>query len=165
MTETTEIKEELTWESCRRVRLVGQPLGLGGVMTTGGGFLSYHMIKAYSFSEPWWLQLGNVLLIVGFLFMLYLGICNLLTLFHTVWVRDGEIQLRIGSLVLFRLPEERIASIRSTNQLVTVRNKDIDLYRLRVCWNGKLHRSFWIDWSVSNEEMLREHLKNTLFML
>ena len=160
----TETKEEQVWESCRRVRLVGQPLGLGTIMTAAGGYMTYHMIKAYSFSEPWWLQLGNVLLIVGFAFMLYMGIYYLLTLFQRVWVRDGEVQLRIGSLVLFRLPEERITAVRGTDQLVTVRNKDIDLLRMKVCWNGKLHRSFWIDWSISNEEMLKEHLKNTLFM-
>ena len=160
----TETKEELTWESCRRVRLVGQPLGLGLILAVPGGFLTYHMIKAYSFSEPWWLQLGNVLLIVGFAFMVYMGIYYLSTLFKRVWIRDGEVQLRIGKLVLFRLPEERITSVRSTGQLVTVRNKDIDLYRMKVCWDGKLHRSFWIDWSISNEEMLKEHLKNTLFM-
>ena len=160
----TETKEELTWESCRRVRLVGQPLGLGLILAVPGGFLTYHMIKAYSFSEPWWLQLGNVLLIVGFAYMVYMGIYYLSTLFQRVWIRDGEVQLRIGKLVLFRLPEERITSVRSTGQLVTVRNKDIDLYRMKICWDGKLHRSFWIDWSISNEEMLKEHLKNTLFM-
>ena len=160
----TETKEELTWESCRRVRLVGQPLGLGLILAVPGGFLTYHMIKAYSFSEPWWLQLGNVLLIVGFAFMVYMGIYYLSTLFQRVWIRDGEVQLRIGKLVLFRLPEERITSVRSTGQLVTVRNKDIDLYRMKICWDGKLHRSFWIDWSISNEEMLKAHLKNTLFM-
>ncbi len=160
----TETKEELTWESCRRVRLVGQPLGLGLILAVPGGFLTYHMIKAYSFSEPWWLQLGNVLLIVGFAYMVYMGIYYLSTLFQRVWIRDGEVQLRIGKLVLFRLPEERITSVRSTGQLVTVRNKDIDLYRMKICWNGKLHRSFWIDWSISNEEMLKAHLKNTLFM-
>ena len=160
----TETKEELTWESCRRVRLVGQPLGLGLILAVPGGFLTYHMIKAYSFSEPWWLQLGNVLLILGFAYMVYMGIYYLSTLFQRVWIRDGEVQLRIGSLVLFRLPEERITSVRSTGQLVTVRNKDIDLYRMKICWDGKLHRSFWIDWSISNEEMLKAHLKNTLFM-
>ena len=160
----TETKEELTWESCRRVRLVGQPLGLGLILAVPGGFLTYHMIKAYSFSEPWWLQLGNVLLILGFAYMVYMGIYYLSTLFQRVWIRDGEVQLRIGKLVLFRLPEERITSVRSTGQLVTVRNKDIDLYRMKICWNGKLHRSFWIDWSISNEEMLKAHLKNTLFM-
>ena len=160
----TETKEELTWESCRRVRLVGQPLGLGLILAVPGGFLTYHMIKAYSFSEPWWLQLGNVLLIVGFAYMVYMGIYYLSTLFQRVWIRDGEVQLRIGSLVLFRLPEERITSVRSTGQLVTVRNKDIDLYRMKICWDGKLHRSFWIDWSISNEEILKAHLKNTLFM-
>ena len=160
----TETKEELTWESCRRVRLVGQPLGLGLILAVPGGFLTYHMIKAYSFSEPWWLQLGNVLLILGFAYMVYMGIYYLSTLFQRVWIRDGEVQLRIGKLVLFRLPEERITSVRSTGQLVTVRNKDIDLYRMKICWDGKLHRSFWIDWSISNEEMLKAHLKNTLFM-
>ena len=160
----TETKEELTWESCRRVRLVGQPLGLGLILAVPGGFLTYHMIKAYSFSEPWWLQLGNVLLIVGFAYMVYMGIYYLSTLFQRVWIRDGEVQLRIGKLVLFWLPEERITSVRSTGQLVTVRNKDIDLYRMKICWDGKLHRSFWIDWSISNEEMLKAHLKNTLFM-
>ena len=160
----TETKEELTWESCRRVRLVGQPLGLGLILAVPGGFLTYHMIKAYSFSEPWWLQLGNVLLILGFAYMVYMGIYYLSTLFQRVWIRDGEVQLRIGSLILFRLPEERITSVRSTGQLVTVRNKDIDLYRMKICWDGKLHRSFWIDWSISNEDMLKAHLKNTLFM-
>ena len=160
----TETKEEQVWESCRRVRLVGQPLGLGTIMTAAGGYLTYHMIKAYSFSEPWWLQLGNVALILSFAFMLYMGIYYLLTLFQRVWVCDGEIQLRIGKLVLFRLPEERITSIRGTEQLVTVRNKEVDLLRMKVCWDGKLHRSFWIDWTISGEEMLRQHLKNTLFM-
>ena len=80
----TETKEELTWESCRRVRLVGQPLGLGLILAVPGGFLTYHMIKAYSFSEPWWLQLGNLLLIVAFAYMLYMGIYYLLTLFQPV---------------------------------------------------------------------------------
>ena len=159
-----EPKEELTWESCRRVRLVGQPLGLGMIMTVAGGYLTYHMLNAYTLSEPWCLQLVNVLLNVAFAYMLYMGIYYLLTLFQRVWVTDGEVQLRIGKLVLFRLPEERITAVRGTAQLVTVRNKDIDLYRMKVCWDGKLHRSFWIDWSISNEEMLKEHLKNTLFM-
>ena len=161
----TETKEEQVWESCRRVRLVGQPLGLGTIMTAAGGYMTWQMIKALTPSEPWWLQIANLLLILAFAFMLYMGIYYLLTLFQTVWVCDGEIQLRIGRLVLFRLPEERITSIRGTDQLVTVRNKEVDLLRMKVCWDGKLHRSFWIDWSISGEEMLRQHLKNTLFML
>ena len=44
--------------------------------------------------------------------MLYMGIYYLLTLFQRVWVTDGEVQLRIGKLVLFRLPEERITAVR-----------------------------------------------------
>lgn len=161
----TETKEEQVWESCRRVRLVGQPLGLGAIMTAAGGYLTWQMIKAYTITEPWWLQLANILLILAFAFMLYMGIYYLLTLFQRVWVCDGEIQLRIGKLVLFRMPEERITSIRGTDQLVTVRNREVDLLRMKVCWDGKLHKSFWIDWSISGEEMLRKHLKNTLFML
>ena len=153
------------WDSFPRVHLGAQPLSLGTILLAIGGYFGYHMIVAYSFSEPWWLQLGNVALILSFAFMLYMGIYYLLTLFQRVWVCDGEIQLRIGKLVLFRLPEERITSIRGTEQLVTVRNKEVDLLRMKVCWDGKLHRSFWIDWTISGEEMLRQHLKNTLFML
>ena len=93
---------EQQWQSFPRVRLVAQPLSLGIILLAIGGWFGWHMLAAYDFSEPWWLQAGNLFLILGFGSLFLWGITNMLSLFQRVWIRKGEVQLRMfGKMELY----------------------------------------------------------------
>ena len=161
----TEQNLDLAWKSCKRVRLLAQPVGLGTPLTIAGGYLLWNMILAFSLEEPLWLQLSTVMLIIGFGFMFLLGVNYLLTPFERIWVRPGEAQLRLGKLVLRRIPEAQIHSVGATTREIMVRNRDVDLYRIRLRCEKGWPKHIWIDWTVETEELLRETLTNTLFLM
>ena len=81
---------EQQWQSFPRVRLEAQPLSLGIILLAIGGWFGWHMLAAYDFSEPWWLQAGNLFLILGFGSLFLWGITNMLSLFQRVWIRKGK---------------------------------------------------------------------------
>ena len=153
------------YDTFARVHLVAQPLSLGTILLAIGGYFGYHMIAAYSFSEPWWLQLGNLLLIVGFAALFAWGMSNMLSLFQRVHIRDGELKLTMFGKVLLQLKESDIRSIRSLCRETTLRNKEVQYYRMYITYRGKKERKLWVDWTIAKEESLREHLPNTLFLM
>jgi hypothetical protein len=153
------------WDSFPRVHLVAQPLSLGTILLAIGGYFGYHMIVAYSFSEPWWLQLGNLALIAGFAALFAWGMSNMLSLFQRVHIGDGELKLTMFGKVLLQLKESDIRSIRSLCRETTLRNKEVQYYRMYITYRGKKERKLWVDWTIAKEESLREHLPNTLFLM
>ena len=157
--------EPQTWKAYPRVRLVAQPLSLGIILLAIGGWFGWHMLVAYDFSEPWWLQLANLALIVGFASLFLWGVTNMLSLFQRVWIRKGEVQLRMFGLTLLTIPEEKIQSIRSLAKETTIRNKEVQYYRIYLYCDRPRARKVWIDWTVAKEEALRENLPNTLFLM
>ena len=156
---------EQQWQSFPRVRLVAQPLSLGIILLAIGGWFGWHMLAAYDFSEPWWLQAGNLLLILGFGSLFLWGITNMLSLFQRVWIRKGEVQLRMFGKTLLALSENQIQSIRSLAKETTIRNKEVQYYRIYLHCNRPRARKVWIDWTVAKEEALRENLTDTLFLM
>ena len=148
-----------------RVRLVAQPLSLGLILVGIGGYFGWHMLNAYDFSEPWWLQLANLALILAFGTLFVWGLNNLLSLFQQVRIQKGEVQIRMLGLILLRLPEEHIQSVRSVSRETTIRNKEVEYYRIIFHCRGMKVKKVWIDWTVSKEETLRENLPNTLFLM
>ena len=162
MSETFDSRE---WDSVPRVRLVAQPLSLGSILLAIGGYFGWHMIAAYSFSEPWWLQLGNLLLILGFAALFAWGMSNMLSLFQRVHIRDGKVALTMFGKVLLQIEEKDIQSIRSLCRETTLRNKEVQYYRIYITCRDKKERKLWVDWTVAKEESLRKHLKNTLFLM
>jgi hypothetical protein len=153
------------YDTFARVHLVAQPLSLGTILLAIGGYFGYHMIAAYSFSEPWWLQLGNLLLIAGFAALFAWGMSNMLSLFQRVHICDGELKLTMFGKVLLQLKESDIRSIRSLCRETTLRNKEVQYYRMYITYRGKKERKLWVDWTIAKEESLREHLPNTLFLM
>ena len=154
------------YDTFSRVRLVAQPLSLGTILLAIGGYFGYHMLVAYSFSEPWWLQLGNLLLIAGFAALFAWGVSNMLSLFQKVHFGRGEVVVTMFGLVLLRIRESDIRSISSLSRETTLRNKEVEYYRIYIRFRGKkAERKLWIDWTVAKEESLREHLGNTLFLM
>ncbi len=162
-----ETQTNTAWSACPRVRLYGQPIGLGLLLAIPGGFLTWNMILAYSFKDPWWLQAGTLVLLLGFGAMLLAGMVQLLTPFEKVWVCAKEVQLRLGLLVLRRIPVENIRSVTATTREVTVRNKDCNLYRMIINCNGRWphNRALWVDWSTDTEEVFKSHLTGAMFLL
>ena len=156
---------EQQWQSFPRVRLVAQPLSLGIILLAIGGWFGWHMLAAYDFSEPWWLQAGNLFLILGFGSLFLWGITNMLSLFQRVWIRKGEVQLRMFGKTLLTLSENQIQSIRSLAKETTIRNKEVQYYRIYLHCNRPRARKVWIDWTVAKEEALRENLTDTLFLM
>lgn len=156
---------EQQWQSFPRVRLVAQPLSLGIILLAIGGWFGWHMLAAYDFSEPWWLQAGNLFLILGFGSLFLWGITNMLSLFQRVWIRKGEVQLRMFGKTLLTLSENQIQSIRSLAKETTIRNKEVQYYRIYLHCNRPRARKVWIDWTVAKEETLRENLTDTLFLM
>ena len=156
---------EQQWQSFPRVRLVAQPLSLGIILLAIGGWFGWHMLAAYDFSEPWWLQAGNLFLILSFGSLFLWGITNMLSLFQRVWIRKGEVQLRMFGKTLLTLSENQIQSIRSLAKETTIRNKEVQYYRIYLHCNRPRARKVWIDWTVAKEEALRENLTDTLFLM
>ena len=132
-----------------------------------GGIMTYWMILALDPNEHWVLTVCTVLLILAFLFMTGLGIYFLLTPLETLWVSREELQLRLGSIVLRRIPVKDIRSIVSEVRNVLVKNRDADLYRLKIYPEGKWPKSrvLWLDWSTSSEEILKEVLDEDIILL
>ena len=81
------------WDTFPRVRLVAQPLSLGLILLSISCYFGWHMVAAYSFAEPWWLQLANLLLIAGFAVLFVWGMRNMLSLLQQVRIRNGEVEL------------------------------------------------------------------------
>ena len=153
------------WDSFPRVRLVAQPLSLGTILLFIGGYFGFHMIAAYSFSEPWWLQLANIALIAAFAALFAWGMSNILSLFQRLHITDGELKLTMFGKVLLTIREAEIQSIRSLCRETTLRNKEVQYYRMYIAYRGKKERKLWVDWTVAKEESLRKHLPNTLFLM
>lgn len=153
---------DYAWTSRPRVKLLGQPVGLGIPLTVAGGYMTWNMILAFSLQEPLWLQLSTIGLIAAFGAMLWWGVCNLLSPFEKVWICRKEVQLRLGSLVLRRIPVENIRSISATTREVIIRNRDVDLYRMKI--NCNKGRSMWVDWTVGTEETLKKNLVDVTFL-
>ena len=162
MSKTFDSRE---WDTFPRVRLVAQPLSLGTILLAIGGYFGYHMLAAYSFSEPWWLQLGNLFLIICFAALFAWGVSNMLSLFQQVRIRDGEVVVTMFGKVILRIPERSIQSIRSLSRETTLRNKEVEYYRIYISYRGKREKKLWVDWTIAKEESLRDHLPNTLFLM
>jgi len=148
-----------------RVRLVAQPLSLGVILVAIGGYFGWHMLNAYDFSEPLWLQLSNLVLILAFGALFVWGISNLLSLLQQVRIEKGEVQIRMFGLTLLRLPEQNIQSVRSLAKETTIRNKEVQYYRIYFYCTGLRVKKVWVDWTVGKDEALRENLPNTLFLM
>jgi len=158
---------DFSWESVPRVRLLGQPVGAGLPMVFGGGVMTYYMVLALNPREPWLLQLLTLLMIVGFWTLFLMGVAFLLTPFERVWVSRAGLELRLGKLVLRRIPAESIRSVSASTREIRLRKGDCDLYRVLVNCNGRWphSRTMWIDWTIATEQTLRRHLTRTNFLL
>ena len=158
---------DTAWEVCPRVRLLGQPIGLGLPLTLAGGYVGINMILAFTTEEPLWLQLCTIGLIVGFGVMFSIGVGYLLSPLEKVWVSREEIQVRLGPIVLRRIPVETIHSVSAITREILIRNRDCVLYRMKVHCNGKWPRSrtLWLDWTTNSEEVLRRNLPNAIFLM
>ena len=66
---------------------------------------------------------------------------------------------------LLTLSENQIQSIRSLAKETTIRNKEVQYYRIYLHCNRPRARKVWIDWTVAKEEALRENLTDTLFLM
>ena len=154
------------WIVRPRVRLLGQPLGMGLTLTAAGGFLSFNMVLAINFGEHWSMVAITILLVLGFFAMFLMGIAYLLAPFEKVWISSEEVQLRLGSLVLRRIPRASIRSITPVNREVRIRRRECDLYRLKINCLGSwpAGRSLWLDWSLATADALKETLQDVTFL-
>ena len=152
-----------SWRKVSRARLLGQPIGLGIPLAGMGGFLTFNMILAMKPSEGWLLTLCTVLMALAFGAVCLIGIAFLLTPFEKVWVSPREVWLCLGRLVLRRIPAENIRSVTGTTREIILRGHDCDLYRLKI--NLLAGRPLWLDWSTGTEAVLKEQLKNVLFLI
>lgn len=158
---------ESEWKAVPRVRLLGQPIGLGLPMTVMGGFLAVNMALALNPAEGWILTVATVLLFLAFFSMFLIGVSYLVAPLEKVRVSSGEVQLVLGSLVLRRISAEEIRSITASTRTVMIRSKDQELYRMFVNVNGfwPKGRRLWLDWSTGSENALKDRLKNVLFLI
>ena len=162
-----EISANKTWVSLPKVRFLGQPLGLGLALAVPGGVMTVLMVLALSIRDPWYVTVGTFFLIGGFFFMFWQGMRHLLMPFEKLWVCADELQLRLGSIVLRRIEADKVRSIVPEGRTVLVRNKDADLYRLKIYPEGKGReaRVLWVDWSLRSEEVLRDTFKDRITLL
>ena len=164
MTDNAANKE---WVRIRKVRFLAQPLALGLLLTAIGGVMTVLMIMALSKDDLWYITAGTFLLIGGFGWTLYQGVRHLLMPFEKLWVCQDELQLRLGPVVLRRIEADKVRSIVPEGRTVLVRNKDADLYRLKIYPDGKGRdaRVLWVDWSLKTEEVLRDTFKDRITLL
>ena len=155
------------WVSIRKVRFLGQPLGLGIALALPGGVMTVLMVMALSRKDPWYITVGTFFLIAAFFWMFFQGLRHLLMPFEKLWVCDDELQLRLGSIVLRRIEADKVRSIVPEGRTVLVRNKDADLYRLKIYPDGKGRdaRVLWVDWSLKTEEVLRDTFRDRITLL
>ena len=128
-----------------------------GAPTTVTGYLSVISKGAAAFT------LCTVLMALAFGAVCLIGIAFLLTPFAKVWVSPREVRLCLGKLVLRRIPAENIRSVTGTTREIILRGHDCDLYRLKI--NLLEGRSLWLDWSTGTEAVLKEQLKDVLFLI
>jgi len=150
----------------RRVRLIGQPLGLGFLLAAPGAYLGWNMLLAVDFSEHWALTASTFLLILAFFAMFAQGVWYLLMPLHTLLVTREEIQLRLGPLVLRRLPVDQIRSVTSEMRTVLVRNRSREVFRIKFYRRGASFREkpLWMDWSLAAEQRLKGTLQDVTFL-
>ena len=162
-----ETELSAAWESRPRVRWAGQPIGLGIPLTLAGGCLSLNMLLAYTIEEPLWLQLCTLAMLLGFGVVFLLGLSQLLAPLERIWLSHEEVQVRVGPIVLRRIPAETIRSVSATTREVIIRRRDCDLYRVKLNCEGKWprNRTLWIDWSLETEVALRRNLTDAIFLL
>ena len=85
---------------------------------------------------------------------------------HTLLVTREEIQLRLGPLVLRRLPVEQLRSVTSEMRTVLVRNRSREVFRIKFYRRGASYREkpLWMDWSLAAEQRLKAILTETDFL-
>lgn len=159
--------ETSNWEVLPRIRLYGQPVGLGIPLTFAGGALSLNMLQAFKSEEHWILQLATIAMILGFGAIFLVGLRFLLQPLQKLWVSREEVQLRLGPIVLRRIAAADIRSVGATSREVTVQDRECDLYRVLLYCNGKWpqNRTLWLDWSLETEEVLRRKLPKANFLM
>ena len=149
-----------------RVRLLGQPIGLGLPLALAGGFLGFNMVLVL-FSERNAVMWGITLVMAAaFLAMFALGMSYLLSPFERLRISPDGVELVLWGLTLRRIPGDTIRSVTATTREIMIRRKDCDLYRLKINLNGSWPKSrcLWMDWSVATEEALKSCLPNVNFL-
>ena len=149
-----------------RVRLLGQPLGLGLPLALAGGFLGFNMILAL-LAEGNAVMWGITLVMAAaFLAVFALGMSYLLSPFERLRISPEGVELTLLGLTLRRIPADTIRSITATTREIIVRRKDCDLYRLKINPKGSWPKSrcLWLDWSVATEQALKENLPGVNFL-
>ncbi len=149
-----------------RVRLLGQPIGLGIPLALAGGFLGFNMVVVL-FSERNAVMWGITLVMAAaFLAVFALGMSYLLSPFERLRISPEGVELTLFGLTLRRIPADTIRSITATTREIMIRRKDCDLYRLKINLNGSWPKSrcLWLDWSVATEEALKSCLPNVNYL-
>ena len=149
-----------------RVRLLGQPIGLGIPLALAGGFLGFNMVVVL-FSERNIVMWGITLVMAAaFLAVFALGMSYLLSPFERLRISPEGVELTLWGLPLRRIPTDTIRSVTATTREIIVRRRDCDLYRLRINPNGSWPKSrcLWLDWSVATEQALKENLPGVNFL-
>ena len=149
-----------------RVRLLGQPIGLGIPLALAGGFLGFNMVVVL-FSERNAVMWGITLVMAAaFLAVFALGMSYLLSPFEHLRISPEGVELTLWGLTLRRIPRDTIRSVTATTRETIVRRRDCDLYRLRINPNGSWPKSrcLWLDWSVATEQALKENLPGVNFL-
>ena len=149
-----------------RVRLLGQPIGLGIPLALAGGFLGFNMVVVL-FSERNAVMWGITLVMAAaFLAVFALGMSYLLSPFERLRISPEGVELTLWGLTLRRIPTDTIRSVTATTREIIVRRRDCDLYRLKINPNGSWPKSrcLWLDWSVSTEQALKENLPGINFL-
>ena len=149
-----------------RVRLLGQPIGLGIPLALAGGFLGFNMVVVL-FSERNAVMWGiTLVLAAAFLAVFALGMSYLLSPFERLRISPEGVELTLWGLTLRRIPRDTIRSVTATTRETIVRRRDCDLYRLRINPNGSWPKSrcLWMDWSVATEQALKENLPGVNFL-
>ena len=149
-----------------RVRLLGQPIGLGIPLALAGGFLGFNMVVVL-FSERNAVMWGiTLVLAAAFLAVFALGMSYLLSPFERLRISPEGVELTLWGLTLRRIPRNTIRSVTATTRETIVRRRDCDLYRLRINPNGSWPKSrcLWLDWSVATEQALKENLPGVNFL-
>lgn len=149
-----------------RVRLLGQPIGLGIPLALAGGFLGFNMVVVL-FSERNAVMWGITLVMAAaFLAVFALGMSYLLSPLERLRISPEGVELTLWGLTLRRIPRNTIRSVTATTRETIVRRRDCDLYRLRINPNGSWPKSrcLWLDWSVATEQALKENLPGVNFL-
>lgn len=143
------------------------PRGLGVMLAGFCGFFLVMTILAMLEDTSIFLILVSILMSLALLAGLIVGILAILASFESICLRRDGVQVRLGKLVLFRIPAKQIRSMIATTKEYRERMTDKQVYMVRLYWDGRHPKNLalWFQWAGKEMEDFQRVLPDVDYLL